>query len=245
MMRLKLQNSLFLLPLLLMGCVDEQVPPPQENVNQQSQEKTAPVHFELKDDSSNSFTMNTQEPEGLTEEFKQQLLGAEEAERLAESEKQNSEDVLTSPPISDELSQVNVLPETSVNRLLSNPGSENIEESSKSDIFDYPPATVQYSEVPVAFASDSIKEWVKEREAESGAYAQEEGKVLYLLVAAGERPHTGFKLLVNGVYEKESDVEFHFELEEVKSGALNIPSKPFILVSIPLTEKNIQFYGDL
>lgn len=243
---MKLRFSLLLLPLLLIGCESEQAPAPPQVV-EQPPAKPAAVHFELKDEPENGFKMDIQEPDGLTEEYMQQVMAAEEAERLAladQSETQPENEIAT-PATAEGAEEIGTVPELPKENSLNIPGIGNEEEATESDIFDYPPSTVKYSEVPVAFTSEEIKNWVKEREKESGAYVKEDGEALYLLITAGERSHTGFKLLINGVYEKEKDIEFHFELEELKSGALNIPSTPSLLISIPLTDKNIQFYGDL
>lgn len=245
---MKLRNSLLLLPLFLFGCGTEQAPAPPQIV-EKPPAKPAAVHFELKDEPEDGFKMDTQEPEGLTEEFKQQILAAEEAERLAlgnQGASQTEVEATQSVTPSDS-PQIGVAPEEEPEQenSLDLPSIGDTEKSTETDIFDYPPSTVKYSEVPVAFVSEDIKKWVEERETESGAYVKEDGEALYLLVAAGERGHTGYKMLINGIYEKETDIEIHFELEETKSGSLNIPSKPLILISIPITEKTIQFYGDL
>jgi hypothetical protein len=86
---------------------------------------------------------------------------------------------------------------------------------------------------------------VDERKLEQGGYVKEDGGKTFLLVTAGERSHTGFKLKVNGVYEKEDVIEFHFSLEEIESATLQIATTPTLLVSIPVTKKEIRFYGDL
>lgn len=244
--------------LLLAACSDKEklevVSQPAVQETQQPQQNNTPqqITFGKEDNSTTGFSINQPKPDGMNE-VKQQLglptegKGSNGVVVIGGESPANQEEEQYEPSAS-KLDKEALQGAASVDEKLAEVMKANGEKDAslitqQEKVIEYADSTYNHKIVSLAQMPKEVKEWHDENKGQAGAYQMEKDGNFFLMIAAGAKPHSGFKLTVNGVYDEKKEIQVLFTLEETKSGVLSIETTPTVVIQMRKPSIPINIYN--